>query len=108
MRGIVTMAGTAVALAAMLAAPPAIAQDEVLARTLVETYCGSCHAIERTGSSPHPAAPPLRTLNERYDVELLGEALVEGLVSGHPDMPEFAFDPAEAEAIIQYLKWLAR
>jgi cytochrome c len=87
---------------------PAAAQDEAAGRVLVSTYCAGCHAIERVGASPHPDAPPLRTLNERYDVELLSEALVEGLVSGHPDMPEFAFDPQEAAAIVDYLGWLAK
>lgn len=85
---------------------PAWAEDPALGRTLVDTYCAACHAIERTGASPHLDAPPFRTLHERYDVRLLSEALVEGLVTGHPDMPEFAFDPIEAEAIVAYLEWL--
>jgi mono/diheme cytochrome c family protein len=84
-----------------------MAQDEALGRSLVSTYCSVCHAIERGGDSPHPAAPPFRTLHERYDVDLLNEALVEGLVSGHPDMPEFAFDPYEASSIIAYIKSLS-
>ena len=90
----------------VLAASPAAAQEAAAGRVLVKTYCAGCHAIERTGSSPYPAAPPFRTLNEKYDVEGLSEALVEGLVSGHPDMPEYAFDPAEAAAIVAYLKSL--
>lgn len=48
-------------------------------------------------------APPFRLLHERYDVELLEGALVEGLVTGHPAMPEFEFDPTQARAIIDYL-----
>jgi cytochrome c len=91
-----------------LAVTPALAQDEALGRTLVSTYCGGCHAIERVGSSPYSGAPPFRDLHLRYDVETLSEALVEGLVSGHPDMPEFAFEPHEAAAIIAYLQWLSK
>lgn len=77
-----------------------------LGQSLVSAYCASCHAIGREGESPHEEAPPFRELHERYDVGDLSEALVEGLVSGHPDMPEFEFQPEQAEAIVQYLKSL--
>ena len=73
---------------------------------IVQDYCAVCHATGEQGVSPHPAAPPFRTLHERYDVDSLAEGLVEGLVSGHPDMPEFEFDPEQAQAIIAYLKTL--
>ena len=92
--------------AAAVANAPALAQDEALGRSLLKVYCSGCHSIERAGDSPHEAAPPFRTLHEKYDVELLSEALVEGLVTGHPDMPEFAFDPQEAAAIVAYIKSL--
>lgn len=85
------------------------AGSELLAtegRTLVGTYCAACHAIERAGASPHPEAPPFRTLHERYDVTWLEEALVEGIFTGHEDMPIFAFDPEQAAAIVAYLKTL--
>lgn len=72
---------------------------------LVQTYCSDCHATERTGESPHATAPRFRDLHLRYDVDQLGEALVEGIVT-HPEMPEFEFDPAQAESIIAYLKSL--
>lgn len=94
----------------ILAMTPAFAQAQdplvVEGRTLVEQYCADCHAIGLAGDSPHQAAPPFRTLHERYDVEWLTEALVEGLVTGHPDMPEFEFDPIQAAAIVAYLQWL--
>ena len=77
-----------------------------LGRELVEVYCGACHSIEADGDSPHAQAPPFRDLHERYDVDWLEEGLVEGLVSGHPDMPEFEFDPDQAQAIIAYIKSL--
>lgn len=77
-----------------------------LGHSLLESYCSSCHAIGSEGDSPHPQAPPFRTLHDRYDVGDLEEALVEGLVSGHPDMPEFEFDPDQAAAIVRYLRSL--
>jgi hypothetical protein len=33
----------------------------------------------------------------------LSEVLAEGIMLGHPDMPEFTFEPGEIEAIIAYL-----
>ena len=92
-----------------LGAAPASPRPEEIARqagALVERYCAGCHAIGPEGASPHEAAPPFRDLHERYDVGDLEEALVEGLVSGHPDMPEFEFEPAQAAAIVAYLRSL--
>jgi cytochrome c len=71
---------------------------------LVKENCSRCHAIGKEGNSPHPEAPPFRTLSSRYPIEDLSESLAEGIVSGHPDMPIFVFGPADVEAIIDYLK----
>jgi cytochrome c len=97
-----------VALAALagLAVSPVRAQDTALGLELVTTYCADCHAVGASGDSPLAPAPPLRDLHQRYDVEWLNEALVEGLATGHPEMPEFEFDPDQAAAIIAYLKSL--
>lgn len=91
-----------------LAAPAAGQEpDEVTrGRELVTTYCADCHAVGAEGTSPFPPAPLFRELYKRYDVEFLAEALVEGIVTSHPDMPEFEFDPGQATAIVAYLKSL--
>jgi cytochrome c len=73
---------------------------------LVSMYCTDCHATEATGDSPFSTAPRFRDLYLRYDVELLVEALVEGIVTAHPEMPQFEFDPDQANAIVAYLKTL--
>ena len=70
---------------------------------LLSRHCAMCHAIGRTGGSPHAQAPPFRTLGRKYPVATLQEALGEGLLSGHPAMPEFKFPPADVAAIIAYL-----
>lgn len=94
-------------LAMTLVPPAASAADKVtLGESIVTLYCASCHAVGKTGDSPHPQAPAFRDLHLRYDVSDLMEGLVEGLVSGHPDMPEFEFTPEQAEAIVAYLKSL--
>ena len=73
---------------------------------LVREDCSRCHAIGRVGESPLKIAPPFRTLHERYPVEDLEEPLAEGIITGHPTMPEFRFDPGQVGDIIAYLKSL--
>ena len=73
---------------------------------IVQAKCSGCHAIELTGDSPFQAAAPFRTLHRRYPLENLEEALAEGIMSGHPAMPEFVFEPDEVGDIIAYLKSL--
>jgi mono/diheme cytochrome c family protein len=74
----------------------------------LRTNCGQCHATGRFGDSPLPIAPPFRTLHERYPVEDLAEALAEGIITGHPTMPEFQLDPAQINDVIAYLQTLER
>jgi mono/diheme cytochrome c family protein len=97
----------AVAIASSLIPQLAIGQDDAErvrhARELLDANCSRCHATGRTGASPHGAAPPFRTLSRKYPVERLAEALAEGLFVGHPDMPEFVFEPEDVGAIIDYL-----
>lgn len=88
---------------------PARAQDDDAelkqqGQTLLATNCARCHAIASTGESPHREAPPFRTLGQKYPIDWLAEALGEGLSTGHPDMPEFVFEPQEISAILAYLK----
>jgi cytochrome c len=71
---------------------------------LLATNCARCHATGIAGRSPHPAAPPFRTLSRKYPIDGLQEALGEGLSVGHPDMPEFAFEADDVGAILAYLK----
>lgn len=83
-------------------------QQVAYGRRLVETNCARCHAVGPTGESTHPGAPPFRSLHLRYPVEDLGEALAEGISTGHPDMPEFVATPEQIEAIIAYIKSLGQ
>ena len=85
--------------------------DPERGRALVEARCSSCHAVGLKGDSPYPPAPPLRTLNDKYDVEGLAEAFAEGILVGHKgekQMPEFVFPPEEIDDLIAYLKSLKR
>ena len=77
-------------------------------RAFAQTNCANCHQIGRVGESPLRIAPPFRTLHERYPVETLSEALAEGIVTGHPTMPEFQLDAGQVGDFIAYLKSLER
>jgi len=91
----------------VFAVSTACAQDAAVLKrgeALLAAECSRCHATARTDESRHPQAPLFRTLAKRYPIEALEEALGEGLISGHPDMPEFKFESDDVGAIIAYLK----
>lgn len=77
---------------------------EAHGRALAEAHCGACHATGRVGDSPAPEAPPFRTLSRNYRVDMLQEALAEGISVGHPAMPQFQFAPTDVDALIAYLQ----
>ncbi len=80
-------------------------QDTFVAqgRVFAEKNCGRCHALGDIDPSPHPKAPPFRRVAERYPSENLAEALAEGIVAGHPDMPVFVLRPDEIEKFLAFL-----
>lgn len=73
---------------------------------IARTYCVSCHSIDKVSPSPLKGAPPFRDLHKRYPVEGLQEALAEGIVTGHPSMPEFRFDTDQIGDFIAFLNSL--
>jgi mono/diheme cytochrome c family protein len=98
-------AAAALVLAAALAAPAAHAAGSVeRGYRIAQRNCSQCHAIGPKGTSRNAAAPPFRTLSQRYPIEMLQEALAEGMLTGHPEMPEFRFTPSEIDDLIAYLK----
>jgi len=68
--------------------------------------CAKCHAIGSSDKSPLDEAPPFRRLRDLYPVEDLAEALAEGIVVGHKEMPAFEFDPAQIDALLTYIRSL--
>jgi cytochrome c len=85
-----------------LAASPA----EQRGKTFALNNCARCHSIDRMSPSPLKIAPPFRTLHLRYPIETLGEALAEGISTGHPTMPQFQLDPDQIHDLLSYLKTL--
>jgi len=91
----------------VLASIQSVAAESVAqGRRLAQNYCARCHSIDKAGPSPLKIAPAFRTLHERYPVDMLQEALAEGIVTGHPTMPQFSFDPDQVGDFIAFLKTL--
>ncbi|TMJ02022.1 MAG: cytochrome c [Alphaproteobacteria bacterium] len=101
------LAVTAIAASVLLAAQ-AHAQQPAAQRGLnfARTHCAQCHAIDKVSPSPLREAPPFRALHLKYPVESLQEAFAEGIVTGHPSMPQFRLDPGQTTDIITFLKTL--
>ncbi|WFU43522.1 cytochrome c [Bradyrhizobium sp. CB82] len=95
-------------LIALLLATPVLAASkaEQRGKTYARANCARCHAIDRRSESLLKIAPPFRTLHQRYPIETLGEALAEGIYTGHADMPAFELDPDQIHDLLSYLKTL--
>ncbi len=89
---------------ALMCGPPAEAASIDRGRRIVQRNCATCHAVGTRGSSPNREAPPFRELHTRYPVEMLAEALAEGILTGHPAMPQFVFPPRDIDDILAYLQ----
>jgi cytochrome c len=74
--------------------------------TFVTANCTQCHAVDKLSPSPLAIAPPFRKLHESYPVDDLAEALAEGIMTGHPTMPQFVLDTGQIGDVIAYLKTL--
>jgi cytochrome c len=86
---------------------PAAAQDIEAGRKIAQRNCGRCHAVAEKGGSPFRKAPPFRDIAARGNVDQLQEALAEGIMVGHPAMPEFTLAPQQIADFLAYLKSLA-
>ena len=101
-RVLIPLAFTLMTLTQATAASP----DEQRGKTFALNNCARCHSIDKVSPSPLKIAPPFRTLHKRYPIETIAEALAEGIVTGHPSMPQFQLDPDQIHDLLAYLKTL--
>jgi mono/diheme cytochrome c family protein len=101
-RTVLALAFTLIALTSAMAASP----QEQRGKTFALNNCAKCHSIDKVTASPLKIAPPFRTLHKRYPIETIGEALAEGIYTGHPTMPAFQLDPDQIGDLLAYLKTL--
>jgi mono/diheme cytochrome c family protein len=74
-------------------------------RELLRGLCARCHAVGKTGESPHADAPPFRSFGDDklYENDFAGR-LQDGLSSIHPEMPTFHFSRDDAQSAVNYLR----
>ncbi len=93
----------------LLLASPVLADEQsaiLHGKALVLENCSGCHSIDKKSKSPNPKSPPFRSLSERYPLDALEEAFVEGIDTGHPEMPRFVATPEQIADIIAYIATL--
>jgi mono/diheme cytochrome c family protein len=107
-RNVAALAGLAgaVCVVGSLWPAPVLAQSAQRGVVIARTYCMSCHSIDKVSPSALKDAPPFRELHKKYPVESLQESLAEGIVTGHPSMPEFRFEVDQIGDFIAYLNTL--
>lgn len=103
-RGVAGLVAASVVAWSGAAAAEEAARGVARGRQIAETACAPCHAIEATGTSPRAEAPIFRDLGRKYPVESLEEALAEGVVVGHPGMPEIRMSEPDVAAFLAWLK----
>ena len=103
------LVGVAACMAILVTLPLRAAEADRAAAglDLAQKHCARCHAVGMEGESPHKEAPQFRSFAEKWPLENLEEALAEGIVTGHPDMPEVVLEPPEIDALIEHLRTLA-
>lgn len=77
-------------------------------QAIAQKYCALCHAIGKSGDSPKAGVIPFRDLHQRYPIENLDEALGEGLMINHPDMPEITLNVRQIHDFKAYLYGLSK
>ena len=77
-------------------------------RAIAQKYCSMCHALGKTADSPKEGTIPFRDLHTRYPIDDLDEALGEGLVINHPDMPEITLSVAQIRDFKAYINSLGK
>jgi len=75
-------------------------------RELAMARCARCHAVGRTGDSTNPRSPRFRDLGARFPFDGLRDALVQGMIVGHPEMPIQHLTAVESGDLVAYLRSL--
>lgn len=87
---------------------PENAESAGIGKRVAQQHCGGCHAIEATGLSPHPNAPPFPLIAERYPNGNPAPVLIDGTVVRHPGMPEFNLLENETDGLVAYIRRISR
>ena len=66
-----------------------------------QQVCAKCHAIDRTGTSPEPTAPPFKDVANTPG--MTGTALRVWLSTSHPTMPNIIVEPTDMDHVIAFI-----
>ena len=97
----------ALAAAHMLSAAHAQTASVEGGRQIAQKFCANCHATGPKGESPHADAPPFRIIAAKRNARSLRELLGEGMIVGHPNMPQWRFGTEDVSSLVAYLKSLS-
>lgn len=103
-----TIALSLIAVLSVAASAEAASGNARRGRAIAQKYCAMCHAVGRTDASPKEGTIPFRDLHSRYPIDSLDEALGEGLVINHPDMPEITLSVAQIYDFKAYVRSLSK
>ncbi|WP_156323579.1 cytochrome c [Bosea sp. AAP35] len=87
---------------------PDNAESAAIGKQVAQKHCGGCHAIEASGESPNPKAPPFPLIAERYPDGNPAPVLIDGTVVRHPGMPEFKLIEHETDGLVAYIRRVSR
>jgi mono/diheme cytochrome c family protein len=82
---------------------PTTAQNLAAGQAIAEKHCARCHAITTEQKSRHAVAPTFPVIANRYSVWGLQEALAEGIIVGHGEMPKYVFSPDEINDLLSFM-----
>lgn len=99
---VIVLAGVALCLASTAVAA-GTKEDIAAGKRLAKINCAVCHALERTGASPFPPAPPFRDVPMNYDPGELEDAFNDGIVASHPAMPDWKMTSDQARELAAYI-----
>jgi mono/diheme cytochrome c family protein len=66
-----------------------------------QQVCAKCHAIDQTGTSPEPTAPPFKDVANTPG--MTGTALRVWLSTSHPTMPNIIVEPTDMDNVIAFI-----
>ena len=77
--------------------------DAAVGHQVAQDLCAHCHAVERTGDSPDPGAPPFRHVLWNYRPDWLADDLHNSRAISLRRMPVFHFGEGHEYDIVAYL-----
>lgn len=78
-------------------------------QAIAEAQCGACHAVGLSDPSPTRinVNTAFRDLHKRYPIPMLVNAIRDGVIEGHDEMPAFRFSQSAMTDLLMYIDSLS-